>query len=83
MGKNTLSDVYAAPRPVLQTDNLFLLDFRSGTYSIMLLGTFLFSDDPKLFRKKDIESTYSSLDFNTQILLNEVKIIIFQTVIKS
>lgn len=49
----------------------------------MLLGTFLFSDDPKLFRKKDKESTYSSLDFNTQILLNEVKIIIFQTVIKS
>ena len=69
--------------PSCKLTNLFLLDFRSGTYSIMLLGTFLFSDDPKLFMKKDIESTYSSLDFNTQILLNEVKIIIFQTVIKS
>lgn len=47
----------------------------------MLLGIILF-DDSKLFRKKDKENTYSSFDFNTQILLNEVKIIIFQAVIK-
>lgn len=50
---------------------------------MMLLVILLLPGDPRLHGgKKGKESTYSSFDFNTQILLNEVKIIIFQAVIK-
>lgn len=83
MGKHTLSDVYQPQGPSCKLTNLFLIHFRCGPQSIMLLASFFSLVTPNYSGKRvKPESTYSSFDFNTQILLNEVKIIIFQAVIK-